>query len=49
MHCASGNRVGALMAISSVELDGATVEDAIAVGKAWGLTRLEGRVREVVE
>ena len=49
VHCASGNRVGALMAISSVEFDGATVEDAIAVGKAWGLTRLEGRVREVVE
>lgn len=48
LHCASGNRVGALFAIAAADLDGASVEDAIAVGKARGLTRLEAVVREVL-
>lgn len=45
LHCASGNRVGALVALSAAE-DGATVDAAIAKGKNWGMTRLEGLVRE---
>ena len=40
MHCASGNRVGALMALRA-SLHGASDEDAMAAGKAAGLTRLE--------
>jgi len=45
LHCASGNRVGALFALSA-KLAGATNEDALAAGKVAGLTRLEGVVKE---
>jgi len=45
LHCASGNRVGALFALSA-KLAGATNEEALAAGKTAGLTRLEGVVKE---
>lgn len=45
LHCASGNRVGALFALSA-KLAGATNEEALAAGKVAGLTRLEGVVKE---
>lgn len=45
LHCASGNRVGALMAISSAAR-GNSIDEAIATGKQWGMTRLEDLVRE---
>ena len=45
VHCASGNRVGALFALRE-KMSGASDEDALAVGKAAGLTRLEGVVKE---
>jgi uncharacterized protein (TIGR01244 family) len=45
MHCASGNRVGALMALRASQ-NGANAEDAMAAGKAAGLTRLEPVVAE---
>ena len=45
VHCGSGNRVGALLALAEA-LDGADAEQAIAAGKAGGLTRLEPVVRE---
>jgi uncharacterized protein (TIGR01244 family) len=45
LHCASGNRVGALYALME-KMDGATDEEALAAGKAAGLTRLEGVVVE---
>lgn len=48
IHCGSGNRVGALMAIEA-GASGASVEEAVAIGKQFRLTRLEGRVREVLE
>jgi len=45
LHCASGNRVGALFALRA-SLAGASDEEALAVGKAAGLTRLEETVKE---
>ena len=45
VHCGSGNRVGALLALSKA-LDGADDEQAIAAGREGGLTRLEPVVRE---
>ena len=48
VHCASGNRVGALMALAAVAHDGVAPEDALALGRAAGLTGLEPRVRELL-
>jgi len=48
VHCASGNRVGALVALAEGQIRGNDVEDAIAEGKRWGLTRLEPAVREML-
>ncbi|MDX1403639.1 MAG: sulfur transferase domain-containing protein [Woeseiaceae bacterium] len=45
MHCGSGNRAGAMVALRE-KLLGASDEEAIAAGKAAGLTRLENTVRE---
>ena len=43
--CASGNRVGALLALRAFWLEGATPDAALALGRAAGLTRLEPSVR----
>ncbi|HJO11865.1 MAG: sulfur transferase domain-containing protein [Gammaproteobacteria bacterium] len=50
VHCASSNRVGALVAISAVQSDGIELESAIVEGQRWGLTspRLEEAVRGVL-
>jgi uncharacterized protein (TIGR01244 family) len=45
VHCGSGNRVGALLALRK-SLDGASDEEAFAYGKQGGLTRLEDVVKE---
>jgi uncharacterized protein (TIGR01244 family) len=45
VHCGSGNRVGALIALRESN-KGASTEDAIAAGKTAGMTRLEPVVRE---
>ena len=45
IHCGSGNRVGALMALRA-SMDGADDETAVEAGKQTGLTRLEPTVRE---
>ena len=45
MHCASGNRVGALVALRASQA-GASDEEALAAGRAAGLTRLEPVVIE---
>jgi uncharacterized protein (TIGR01244 family) len=45
VHCGSGNRVGAVLALRE-SLNGADDEAAIAYGKNAGLTRLEDLVRE---
>ncbi len=48
MHCGSGNRVGAVLALRQ-SLKGASDEEALAYGKDAGMTRLEPLVREVLE
>ena len=45
VHCASSNRVGALLALRA-SLDGADDEAALALGREGGLTSLESVVRE---
>jgi uncharacterized protein (TIGR01244 family) len=47
LHCKSGNRVGALIALRA-SVTGATDEEAIAAGKAAGLTRLEPVVQKLL-
>jgi uncharacterized protein (TIGR01244 family) len=45
VHCASANRVGALFALKAFS-DTGDAELALEVGKAGGMTRLEGAVKE---
>jgi uncharacterized protein (TIGR01244 family) len=45
LHCQSGNRVGALTALRA-SMQGATDEDALAIGREAGMTRLEAAVTE---
>lgn len=44
IHCASGNRAGALLALRAAAA-GQSVEEAIAFGKSAGMTSLEQTVR----
>ncbi len=46
VHCASGNRVGALFALKALHVDGENAEKALAIGREAGLTRLEEAVKE---
>ena len=48
VHCASSNRVGALLALADYESNG-DKDMALAKGKAAGMTGLEGRVKEVLD
>ena len=48
LHCASGNRVGALFALRE-SLKGASDDEALTVGKSAGLTRLESVVKNRLE
>lgn len=48
IHCASSNRVGAIMALRSAWIDGASPQEAIETGKRWGLTGLEPNVAELL-
>lgn len=45
VHCASGNRVGALLALRA-SLAGADDAEALTYGKSAGLTRLESAVKK---
>ena len=45
LHCGSGNRVGALVALSELESNGGDIEAAVQKGKDWGLTGLESEIR----
>ena len=47
VHCASANRVGALLALRK-SLEGADDETALEYGRQGGMTRLEGRVKEAL-
>lgn len=48
VHCASGNRVGALLALGAAEQGGMDSQQALQFGKAAGLAGAEPRVREVL-
>lgn len=47
VHCASSNRVGALLALRA-SLDGADDDDALRIGRKAGMTGLEPVVRELL-
>jgi len=49
MHCASGNRVGAIHALHGARFKDMSPEEAVAYGRQYGLTDLEGAVRERLE
>jgi uncharacterized protein (TIGR01244 family) len=46
--CASGNRSGALLAVRAFWLQGKPAAEALALGKAAGLTKLEPSVRQLL-
>jgi protein tyrosine phosphatase (PTP) superfamily phosphohydrolase (DUF442 family) len=46
--CGSSNRVGAMMALKAKFVDGKTKEEALAIGKACGLAKLEDAVTEAL-
>ena len=46
IHCASGNRVGALLALRANLIQGKSASEALAFGKAAGLTTLEDAVKQ---
>jgi uncharacterized protein (TIGR01244 family) len=48
LHCASGNRVGALIALSEY-LETGDRDQALQKGRDAGMTRLEGRVVDLIE
>ena len=47
VHCATGNRVGALISVAEFA-DGNNIDSSISEGARWGMTseRLQGIVRE---
>ena len=49
LHCHSGNRAGGLLAITAVRDEGVPVENALALGRAAGMTSTEARVRDVLQ
>ena len=48
LHCGSGNRIGAILALREHWLAGADPEAALAYGVQTGLTRLEPKTRELL-
>lgn len=49
IHCASANRVGALLALRAAWLHGASAEEALRIGQAGGLTRMAPVVAGLLE
>jgi uncharacterized protein (TIGR01244 family) len=49
IHCRSGNRVGALLALHAAWYEGASPEEALDRGRRAGLTSAENVVRELLE
>jgi len=48
IHCKSSNRVGALMALRAVWLQGKNMNQALAIGKQYGLSSLEPEVKKIL-
>jgi uncharacterized protein (TIGR01244 family) len=49
VHCASSNRVGALLALRAAQLQGLPKEQALAFGRAAGLTKMEPLVQQLLQ
>lgn len=49
LHCGSGNRVGALLALKAYHVDGKSAEEALEIGVEGGMTRLQETVEEYLE
>lgn len=49
MHCASSNRVGAMMALRAAWMQGASRSEALQIGTEYGLTSLASAVEEKLE
>lgn len=49
LHCASGNRIGALYALRAAWIQDEDAEHAIEIGKSHGLTSLEKAVRKKLD
>jgi uncharacterized protein (TIGR01244 family) len=49
LHCASGNRVGAMMALRARWIQGKSSEEALAIGRGSGLKGLEGDVKALLQ
>jgi uncharacterized protein (TIGR01244 family) len=49
LHCASGNRVGAMMALRARWVQGKSAEEALSIGKAAGLKGLETDVKALLQ
>lgn len=48
VHCASSNRVGALLALRAAKLQGIPASEALAFGRAAGLTKMEPLVQQIL-
>jgi uncharacterized protein (TIGR01244 family) len=48
LHCASGNRIGAVLALRAVWVEEMDPEQALAYGRASGMTGAEGVARELL-
>lgn len=48
VHCASGNRAGALLALEQAEFDGVPAEAALALARKAGMTSTEPRLRQAL-
>ncbi len=49
IHCASGNRVGAMLALQARWVQGKSAEESLAIGKAAGMTGLTSDVQKLLE
>ena len=49
VHCASSNRVGALLALRAAWLQKQSAEEALALGRAGGLTKMEPMVQQLLQ
>jgi len=49
IHCASGNRAGALLAVRAYYVQGMDKEESLAFGKAAGMTSLAKRVENMMK
>lgn len=49
LHCASGNRAGALLAVLAARLEGASTDTALQLGRAAGMRSLEPSARDAID